>query len=111
MLAKKVEKSHFQWAPLSKKQAQVLTWWNKNSSVCDMDGIIADGSVRSGKTVVMSISFVIWAMENFNNKRFGMCGQTIQSFEHNVLDTLWELMLCRGYKLKRVKNVIYVKKK
>ena len=105
-----VEKSHFQWCELSLKQAQVLSWWHPASPISGMDGIIADGSVRAGKTVVMSLSFVLWAMETFNNKRFGMCGQTIQSFEHNVLDTLWELMLCRGYSLKRVKNVIHVKK-
>lgn len=110
MITQKIEKSHFQWSPLSIKQAQVFTWWHPKSPVSHMDGIIADGSVRAGKTVAMSLSFVIWAMETFNNKRFGMCGQTIQSFEHNVLDTLWELLQCRGYNLKRIKNVIYVKK-
>jgi len=104
------EKSHFQWKPLSTKQLQVLSWWHKDSPVSDYDGIICDGSVRAGKTVVMSTSFIVWAMESFNNKRFGLCGQTIQSFEHNVLDTLWEIMQCRGFNLKRVKNVIYVKK-
>jgi PBSX family phage terminase large subunit len=107
---KKKTKSHFQWAPLSTKQLQVLSWWHKASPYSKMDGIIADGSVRAGKTVVMSLSFVIWAMESFNHKLFGFCGQTIQAFERNVLDTLWELMKCRGYRLKRVKNIIYVKK-
>ena len=106
----KIEKSHFQWTTLSTKQLQVLTWWKSGSPVSGLDGIIADGSVRAGKTVVMSLSFVLWGMEKFNNKRFGFCGQTIQSFEHNVLDTLWEVLLCRGFTLKRVKNVILVKK-
>ena len=110
MIPNRVEKSHFQWKPLSTKQLQVMSWWHPESPVSDMDGIICDGSVRAGKTVVMSTSFIVWAMETFNNKRFGLCGQTIQSFEHNVLDSLWEIMQCRGYNVKRVKNVIYVKK-
>lgn len=106
----KIVKSHFQWCELSIKQGQVLSWWHPESPVSNMDGIICDGSVRAGKTVVMSLSFVEWGMATFNNKRFGMCGQTIQSFEHNVLDTLTEVLYCRGYKIKRVKNVLHISK-
>ena len=51
--------------PFSKKQRKVLNWWIDNSPVKDKDGIIADGSIRSGKTVSMSLSYVIWAMSNF----------------------------------------------
>lgn len=54
----------FKFKPFSKKQKQVLTWWCKSSPVRDYDGIIADGAIRSGKTVSMSLSFVMWAMEH-----------------------------------------------
>ena len=35
----------------------------------DYDGIIADGAIRSGKTVSMSLSFVMWAMEKLPGKK------------------------------------------
>ena len=37
--------------------------WMSGSPYADMEGIICDGSIRSGKTTVMSLSFVMWAME------------------------------------------------
>jgi len=48
----------FEPKPFSRKQKQVLTWWRDASPVKGRDGIIADGAIRSGKTVSMSLSFV-----------------------------------------------------
>lgn len=70
----------FHFSPFSRKQKQVLTWWCKDSPVHDKDGIIADGAIRSGKTVSMSLSFAMWAMSTFNGQNFAMCGKTIGSF-------------------------------
>ena len=58
----KKSRAVFKFKPFSKKQRKVLNWWIDNSPVKDKDGIIADGSIRSGKTVSMSLSYVIWAM-------------------------------------------------
>ena len=90
----------FKFKPFSVKQKKVLTWWMKGSPVCDMDGIIADGSIRSGKTVSMALSFVIWAMETFQEQNFAMCGKTIGSFRRNVLAVLKLMLASRGYKVK-----------
>ena len=38
------------------------------------DALICDGAVRSGKTSIMSLSFFLWAMGNFNNCAFAFCG-------------------------------------
>lgn len=75
----------------------VLNWWTENSPVKDYDGIIADGAIRSGKTVSMSLSFVFWAMENFNGENFIMAGKTISSFQRNVLTNLKTMLRSRGY--------------
>ena len=75
----------FQFSPFSVRQKRILTWWHDESPVNDYDGIIADGSIRSGKTLPMSISFVLWAMERFNGEAFGLCGKTIGAFRRNVL--------------------------
>lgn len=87
----------FQFQPFSRKQKQVLTWWLLDSPVKDYDGIIADGAIRSGKTVCMSLSFVFWAMTSFNGQNFAMCGKTIGSFRRNVLFWLKLMLRSRGY--------------
>ena len=46
----------------SQKQKKVLTWWCDGSADKDMEAIICDGAVRSGKTFSMALSFFCWAM-------------------------------------------------
>lgn len=89
----------FKFKPFSQKQRKVLNWWVDTSPVKDYDGIIADGSIRSGKTISMSLSFVMWAMTNFNGQNFAMCGKTIGSFRRNVLFWLKLMLKSRGYKV------------
>ena len=102
--------NYFTFKPFSRKQKQVLTWWMDNSPVSDRDGIIADGAIRSGKTLSMSLSYVIWAMETFDGNVFGMAGKTISSFRRNVLFWLKLMLLSRGYTVedKRSENLMVV---
>ncbi len=102
----------FQFKPFSKKQLQILTWWADNSPVKDYDGIIADGSIRSGKTLSMSLSFVLWAMHTYNGQNFGMAGKTIGSFRRNVLASLKTMIKARGYEIRdsRADNLITISK-
>lgn len=90
-------KQVFHFKPFSLKQRKVLNWWCQDSPVKDMDGIIADGAIRSGKTLSMSLSFALWAMSRFNGQNFGMCGKTIGSFRRNVLFWLKQMLRSRGY--------------
>lgn len=90
-------KSLFKFSTFSKKQQYVLRWWNEDSPYKDKDGIVCDGSIRSGKTTVMSLSFVIWAMTTFNGENFAMCGKTIQSLRRNVIKQLKQMLQSRGY--------------
>lgn len=87
----------FKFAPFSRKQRMVLNWWTPESPVKDYDGIIADGAIRSGKTVSMSLSFVAWAMESFDGQNFIMAGKTIASLRRNVLSVLIPILRGRGY--------------
>ena len=89
----------FKFKPFSTKQKQILTWWMPSSPVKDYDGIIADGAIRSGKTVCMSLSFVFWAMKTFSGQNFAICGKTIGSFRRNVLFWLKIMLRSRGYKV------------
>lgn len=108
----KVKKQGFQFKPFSTKQKKVLTWWCPASPVKDMDGIIADGAIRSGKTLSMSLSYVLWAMNSFNQQNFGMAGKTIGSFRRNVLFWLKLMLASRKYTVidKRSDNLLIVSK-
>lgn len=75
----------------SPKQKLVLTWW-LSDKYKTKDGIICDGSIRSGKTTVMSLSFVLWAMKTFDGENFAMCGKTISSLRRNVLKQLFKML-------------------
>lgn len=82
----------FDFQKFSGKQIEVLRWWLRSDK---SDGIIADGAIRSGKTIAMSFSFVFWAMNNFENCNFAMCGKTIGSFRRNVLFWLKAMLVGR----------------
>lgn len=112
-MAGRVKKALFKFKPFSRKQKQVLTWWTSKSAVKDKDGIIADGAIRSGKTVSMSLAYVMWAMATFNDKNLGMAGKTIGSFRRNVLFWLKLMLVSRGYKIKdhRADNMLEVSRK
>lgn len=89
----------FKWFPFSKKQLQILTWWMPKSGQNSLNGIIAEGSVRAGKTLILSFSFIMWAMSKYNKKNFAITGKTIGSLRRNVITGLKEILLSRGYKV------------
>lgn len=97
----------FKFKPFSVKQKKVLTWWHQKSPYKDYDGVICDGSVRAGKTVVMSLSYVMWAMETFKDENLGMSGKTIGSFRRNVLTPLKRMLKSRKYKVKEHRSENY----
>lgn len=104
--------SYFKWGAMSRRQKKVFTWWTEKSKYADYNGIICDGAIRSGKTVSMAFSFVLWAMSNFERENFAMCGKTIASFRRNVLGTLKMQLKARGYTVteKRTENLIVISK-
>lgn len=81
----------------SDKQAMALTWWSDSSPYEDMDAVICDGAVRSGKTLCMGISFLCWAMRRFDGCAFGMCGKTVASLRRNVLGAVLPVMMDLGF--------------
>ncbi len=103
----------FRFAPFSRRQKLVLTWWCPDSVFADYDGIICDGSIRSGKSMTMSLSFGMWATENFNGCNFGICGKTIGSLRRNVINDMKKMLTARGYHVedKRSLNMLVISRK
>lgn len=67
----------------SKKQLEILRFPHTS-----YDALICDGAVRSGKTSVMSLSFILWAMDGFDRCNFAFCGKSVGSVERNIMRPL-----------------------
>lgn len=71
---------------LSEKQKQIMDF-----ILSDGDALVCDGAVRSGKTIIMIYSFVVWAMEFFDRTNFAICGKTVTNAERNILRPLQQV--------------------
>ena len=98
----------FKYTTFSKKQLQLMTWWVPNSPHKNKVGVIAEGAVRSGKTLVCSISFVFWGMQKGSGLQFAICGKTIGSLERNLINQLIECVRLRGYRVSRRENCLTI---
>lgn len=88
----------------SEKQMQILTF-----PYTSYTSLICDGAARSGKTSVMSISFLLWAMGNFSGQNFGICGKTVISAERNVIRPLLGVKyLHEHFRLKFANHILTV---
>lgn len=69
---------------LSKRQLLAMLWWQQ-PKFQKRSALICDGSVRSGKTLAMTVGFVLWSMSCFNDQKFAFCGKTVASLRRNVI--------------------------
>lgn len=65
---------------ISEKQLKILAF-----PYTAYDALICDGAIRSGKTSIMTVAFVDWAMRNFNHRNFAICGKTVGSAIKNIV--------------------------
>lgn len=65
---------------LSEKQKAILAF-----PYTKYQALVCDGAVRSGKTSLMMVAFIDWAMDNYRNTRFGICGKTVDSTQKNII--------------------------
>ena len=75
---------------LSRKQQQIMRF-----PYSSYDALICDGAVRSGKTSIMSLSFILWAMGNFDQCAFAICGKSVGAVERNVVRPLLGIQYLR----------------
>lgn len=80
---------------------QVMCWWMKGSPHSGKTALICDGAVRSGKTVSMALSFMVWASVMFEGMSFAVCGKTISSVRRNVIADLIAALEETGFTVKQ----------
>ena len=88
----------------SQKQLELLSWWCEESPFHSYDAVICDGAVRSGKTVCMSLSFVLWAFYRFCDQSFALCGKTVAGLRRNVITPLLPLLHDLGFSCRDLKS-------
>ena len=73
-----------------------MNWWS-DERYRNYDAIICDGAVRSGKTLSMSLGFVLWASASFDGGYFAVCGKTVTSLRRNVVTPLIPMLRDYGF--------------
>lgn len=72
---------------LSQKQRKILAFeYSKQFQT-----IVCNGAVRSGKTSIMTVAFIDWAMRNYNHKNFLIASKTMNACYRNVITPYLEL--------------------
>ena len=90
-MPKRTNKS-FAFQPFSPKQKQLTYWWAEGSPFRDRDMVIADGAIRSGKTVAMLCGFFLWSLRCFEGERFILAGKTIGALKKNVIGPALQIL-------------------
>ena len=92
---------------ISMKQIEVLRFPYMDG----YEALICDGAIRSGKTIFCGLSFVLWAMSNFNECNFGIAGKTIASTERNILKPIMAIKYLKlrfGMSYNRKENLLTI---
>lgn len=112
MQTRNVRQAPFKFKSFSRRQRMLLSWWAPGSPERGANGIIADGAIRSGKTVAMSLSFVMWAMWAYAGQNFIIAGKTVGAVRRNVLPPLKSMLLSRGYTFEdfRADNLLIIRR-
>ena len=87
----------FEFQEFSKKQKKILNWWREGSPHKDDRMIVADGAIRSGKTIAMICSFLQWSTASFDDGVFIIAGRSIGALKRNVLSPMFSILRRWGW--------------
>ena len=92
----KTKTDAFLFCPFSPKQRKLMYWWMEGSPRSGCNMVIADGSIRSGKTIAMICGFMQWSMDCYKGQTFILAGKTIGALKRNVIKPLKEILAAWG---------------
>lgn len=110
MAKNKKQTKGFKFQPFSLKQKKLLFWHEKGSPHDDKDIVIADGAIRSGKTIACICSFLRWSLKRYEGENFILAGKTIGSLKKNLIGPMQQILTAWGlkYEYNRSENYIIV---
>lgn len=97
MAKKQKRPARFKFKPFSKQQQRLMHWWRPGLTSAENDFVIADGSIRSGKTIACIIGFLTWSQEMFSGQSFILAGKTMGALKKNVVRPMQQILEVWGW--------------
>lgn len=97
MPKKQKKPATFKFLPFSIKQKQLMNWWRPGLVSASCDYVIADGSIRSGKTIACICGFLLWSQEMFSGQSFILAGKTMGALKKNVVRPMLQILEAWGW--------------
>lgn len=104
MATRKKKPAKFDFRPFSRKQRQLIHWWRPVVRHSQNDFVIADGAIRSGKTIAMIIGFLTWSQEMFLGQSFILAGKTMGALKKNVVRPMLQMMEAWGWPYEYIRS-------
>lgn len=87
----------FKFLPFSDQQKRLMNWWRPGLVSAECDYVIADGSIRSGKTIACICGFLMWSQEMFDGQSFILAGKTMGALKKNVVRPMLQILEAWGW--------------
>lgn len=82
----------FKFKPFSNQQLRLIHWWRPGLTASENNYVIADGSIRSGKTIACVVGFLTWSQEMFSGESFILAGKTMGALKKNVIRPMLQML-------------------
>lgn len=104
MPKKRKKPATFEFKPFSDQQKRLIHWWRPGLQSAANDFVIADGSIRSGKTIACVIGFLIWSQEFFAGESFILAGKTMGALKKNVIKPMLQILEAWGWPYEYIRS-------
>lgn len=97
MPKKQKRPAKFEFKPFSDQQKRLIHWWRPAARSSENNYVVADGSIRSGKTIACIIGFLTWSQEMFSGQSFILAGKTMGALKKNVVRPMLQMLEAWGW--------------
>ena len=104
MSKKQKKPAKFNFKPFSEQQRRLIHWWRPVTSASQNNYVIADGSIRSGKTIACIIGFLTWSQEMHHGQTFILAGKTMGALKKNVIRPMLQMLEAWGWPYEYVRS-------
>lgn len=104
MPKKQKRPAKFDFKPFSEQQRRLIHWWRPMVKASQNNYVIADGSIRSGKTIACIIGFLTWSQEMFSGQSFILAGKTMGALKKNVVRPMLQMLEAWGWPYEYIRS-------
>ena len=103
-MPKRKRPAKFEFKPFSPQQQRLIHWWRPGVSASENNYVVADGSIRSGKTIACIIGFLTWSQEMFSGQSFILAGKTMGALKKNVIRPMLQMLEAWGWPYEYIRS-------